>query len=62
MRKLVVFYVCFVMHGIVAKSQTVDGLPAAIPPVPGIYKAEPWEDPLVTSINREPARATAYYV
>jgi len=41
-------------------AQTVDGLPATIPPVPGIYQAEPWEDPLVTSINREPARATAY--
>lgn len=41
-------------------AQTVDGLPATIPPVPGIYQSEPWEDPLVTSINREPSRATAY--
>ncbi|MEH6306900.1 glycoside hydrolase family 2 TIM barrel-domain containing protein [Olivibacter sp. CPCC 100613] len=41
-------------------AQTVDGLPASIPPVPTVYQAEPWEDPLVTSINREPARATAY--
>lgn len=41
-------------------AQTVDGLPAAVPPVPGIYNTEPWEDPLVTSINRDPARATAY--
>ncbi|QNL52271.1 DUF4981 domain-containing protein [Olivibacter sp. SDN3] len=40
--------------------QTVDGLPATIPPEPSIYAAEPWEDPLITSINREPARATAY--
>ncbi|WP_235833026.1 glycoside hydrolase family 2 TIM barrel-domain containing protein [Arcticibacter tournemirensis] len=60
MRKLFVFYVCVVMPGMAVKSQTVDGLPAAIPPVPGIYNTEPWEDPLVTSINREPARATAY--
>jgi len=40
--------------------QTVDGLPAAVPPIPGIYATEPWEDPQVTSINRQPARATAY--
>lgn len=43
-----------------AQAQTVDGLPATIPPVPGIYNLEPWEDPKITSINREPARATAY--
>lgn len=41
-------------------AQTVDGLPATIPPVPSVYQAEPWEDPLITSVNREPARATAY--
>jgi len=46
------------MH--IATAQTVDGLPATIAPVPSIYNAEPWEDPLVTSINREPSRATAY--
>ena len=43
-----------------AHAQLVDGTPAPVPPVPGIYNAEPWEDPLVTSINRDPARATAY--
>ena len=43
-----------------ANAQLVDGTPAPVPPVPGIYNAEPWEDPLVTSINRDPARATAY--
>ncbi|SDM09641.1 beta-galactosidase [Catalinimonas alkaloidigena] len=41
-------------------AQTVTGEPAAIPPVPTIYQTEPWEDPLVCGINREPARATAY--
>lgn len=41
-------------------AQTVDGLPATIPPIPGIYNLEPWEDPKITSINREAARATAY--
>lgn len=41
-------------------AQTVDGLPAAIPPVPGVYQAEPWENPQVTSINRDRSRSTAY--
>ncbi|MBS1567774.1 MAG: hypothetical protein JST39_25545, partial [Bacteroidetes bacterium] len=41
-------------------AQTVDGLPATVPPVPGRYVAEPWEDPQITSINRQPARATGY--
>lgn len=41
-------------------AQTVDGLPATVPPVPGVYATEPWEDPQVTSINRQPARATGY--
>jgi len=41
-------------------AQTVDGLPAVVPPVPGIFNLEPWEDQTVTSINREPARATGY--
>src|SRR4051812_14106366 len=46
--------------GILSRAQTVDGLPATVPPIPGMYHAEPWEDPLVTSINRQPARATGY--
>src|SRR5690554_6200881 len=40
--------------------QTVTGEPAGIPKLPEIYQANPWEDPLVNSINREPARATSY--
>lgn len=44
----------------VAEAQTVTGEPAGIPRVPGIYSTEPWEDPLVTSINRDRARSTAY--
>ncbi len=43
-----------------SQGQTVDGLPATVPPVPGIYNLEPWEDPKITSINREHARTTAY--
>ncbi|WP_187262084.1 glycoside hydrolase family 2 TIM barrel-domain containing protein [Pontibacter beigongshangensis] len=44
----------------VLKAQTVDGLPATIPPVPTIFNLEPWENQHVTSINRDPARATGY--
>jgi len=43
-----------------AQAQTVTGEPAGIPEEPKKYSYAPWEDPLVTSINRQPARATAY--
>lgn len=42
------------------KPQTVTGEPAGIPEIPDIYRFEPWEDPLICGINRDPARATAY--
>lgn len=48
------------MPSLFAASQTVDGLPAAIPPVPSIFNREPWEDPLVSGINRDASRATGY--
>ncbi len=41
-------------------AQLVDKTPAAIPNVPTVYNTEPWEDPLVSGINRDPSRATAY--
>ena len=41
-------------------AQTVTGLPAGVPPIPKKYATEPWEDPMVTEINRDAARATAY--
>ena len=41
-------------------AQTVTGEMAGIPPKPKILKTEPWEDPQVTSINRDLSRATAY--
>ncbi len=50
----VVFFPC------VLNAQLVDKTPAAIPNVPAVYHAEPWEDPLVSGINRDPSRATAY--
>jgi beta-galactosidase len=41
-------------------AQLVDKTPAAIPNVPTVFSTEPWEDPLVSGINRDPSRATAY--
>ena len=43
-----------------SSAQLVDKTPAAVPVVPTVYNREPWEDPLVSGINREPSRATAY--
>ncbi len=43
-----------------AFSQTVTGEPAGIPPKPKVYQFTPWEDPLITSLNRDRARATSY--
>ncbi|MEO8405500.1 MAG: glycoside hydrolase family 2 TIM barrel-domain containing protein [Chitinophagaceae bacterium] len=40
--------------------QLVDKTPAAIPDAPTIYDREPYEDPTVSGINREPSRVTAY--
>lgn len=42
------------------KAQLVDKTPAAVPVAPSVYNREPYEDPLVSGINREAARATAY--
>jgi len=52
------FYLVFVAQHISA--QTVTGEKAGIPPAPVIFQTEPWEDPQVTSINRNLSRATAY--
>jgi beta-galactosidase len=41
-------------------AQTITGEPAGIPERPEIYNTEPWEDPGICGINREPARSTAY--
>ena len=45
---------------LVLYAQLVDKTPAAVPNAPSIYKREPWEDPLVSGINRDPSRSTAY--
>jgi beta-galactosidase len=41
-------------------AQLVDKTPAAVPSVPEVFNREPYEDPLVSGINRDAARATAY--
>jgi len=41
-------------------AQRLVELPEPIPAVPHVYDTEPWEDPQITELNREPARATAY--
>lgn len=41
-------------------AQSVTGEPAGIPELHKKYEFAPWEDPTVTSINRQPSRATSY--
>ncbi len=41
-------------------AQLIDKSPPPVPVAPTIYNREPWEDPLVSGINRDAARATAY--
>ncbi|CAN5813695.1 glycoside hydrolase family 2 TIM barrel-domain containing protein [soil metagenome] len=50
--------IVFLQAGLYA--QLVDKTPAAIPNAPTIYQTEPYEDPLVSGINRDMSRATAY--
>ncbi|MFZ0597123.1 MAG: glycoside hydrolase family 2 TIM barrel-domain containing protein, partial [Flavobacterium sp.] len=55
------FTICILFFGIcAAQAQSVTGEPAGIPEIPKKYEFAPWEDPTVTSINRQPSRATAY--
>lgn len=60
---------CYIRYGflnlllffsLAATAQLVDKTPAAIPNKPEIYATEPYEDPAVSGINRDAARATAY--
>src|SRR6478672_4014714 len=59
MRRLELFLFSILSWGF-TYAQLVDKTPAAIPNLPAIYNTEPWEDPLVSGINRDPSRATAY--
>jgi len=54
------YLILFLLLPLGSYAQLVDKTPAAIPDAPAIYNAEPWENPQVDGINRDPARATAY--
>ncbi len=51
-------YSLFTTH--YSSAQLVDKTPAAIPNAPTIFHTEPYEDPLVSGINRDASRVTAY--
>ncbi|MCC6759787.1 MAG: beta-galactosidase, partial [Chitinophagaceae bacterium] len=56
-----IFAVFFSLFSTVhVQAQLVDKTPAAVPVAPSIYNRQPYEDPLVSGINREASRATAY--
>jgi beta-galactosidase len=52
------FVLFFIDH--LGNAQLIDKSPPPVPVVPAVYDREPWEDPLVSGINRDAARATAY--
>jgi beta-galactosidase len=54
------FLITFLLVVSILQGQLVDKTPAPVPVAPSIYNTEPWEDPLVSGINRDPSRATAY--
>lgn len=54
------FLFIFSLSATVSVAQLVDKTPTAVPHPPVIYNREPWEDPLVSGINRDPSRATGY--
>ena len=54
---IIIGLVCFCLLG---NAQLVDKTPAAVPVAPEVFNTEPYEDPLVSGINRDAARATAY--
>jgi len=55
-----ILVVVSMLMGPALRAQLVDKTPAALPAVPAEYAREPYEDPLVSSINRDASRATAY--
>ncbi|PWS28819.1 beta-galactosidase [Pedobacter yonginense] len=52
--------IVFFLFSTHVSAQLVDKTPTAVQKVPEIYHKEPWEDPLVSGINRDASRATAY--
>jgi len=58
--KRLISFALLIVTAAVAQAQLVDKTPAAVPVAPSIYNREPFEDPLVSGINRDVSRATAY--
>ncbi len=58
--KSLIINTLFLILPLISHAQLVTGEPAGIPRIPQKYAFNPWENPMITSINREPARATAY--
>lgn len=59
MRSIFLSIVFYGMHYF-AWAQLVDKTPAPVPVPPVVYDRQPYEDPLVSGINRDMSRATAY--
>ncbi|HEX2630301.1 MAG TPA: glycoside hydrolase family 2 TIM barrel-domain containing protein [Chitinophagaceae bacterium] len=59
MKKAFLSSIIFLVQ-LTAFAQLVDKTPAAIPNAPTIFNTEPYEDPLVSGINRDASRATGY--
>ena len=60
MKKCFLILAMLVIVAPFVKAQLIDKSPPPVPVVPTVYDREPWEDPLVSGINRDAARATAY--
>ncbi|WP_460761699.1 glycoside hydrolase family 2 TIM barrel-domain containing protein [Niabella terrae] len=58
--KRIVWILMVMLMVLRANAQLVDKTPAPIPEIPSVYDREPYEDPLVSGINRDLSRATAY--
>lgn len=58
--KRIISFTFSIVAAAVVHAQLVDKTPAAVPVAPAIYSREPYEDPLVSGINRDQSRATAY--
>jgi beta-galactosidase len=58
--KRLLFFYFLLLNFDFAHAQLVDKTPAAVPVAPSIYNREPYEDPLVSGINRDASRVTAY--
>lgn len=54
---IIIGLICLNQSG---NAQLVDKTPAAVPNAPEVFSTEPYEDPLVSGINRDASRATAY--